>query len=88
MDKKYRICKLDGCDVWRVEHFAIPRWPFRLWMAPRWRPVYESSILAFDCPPRPVERRTMMDAVVTVERYEAVDREREARRRSVWDCAW
>lgn len=68
--KRYRIGRLDGCDVWRVERLTVARWPFRFWIAPRWLPVSE--------------HRSQIDAVVTVEGFERREREAAARREKSW----
>lgn len=82
--KQYRIRQLEGCSVWRVEHLAQPRWPFRWWVAPQWRPVYEYSMLAIESPARPVERDTYIGAVEVVGIYEQQERERLARKSKSW----
>lgn len=84
MDKKYRICKLDGCEIWRIEHLARVRWPFSWFVAPKWLPLYEYGLFLDFA--KPVERESHIAAVVAVERFERNDREANARKLGFWDC--
>lgn len=78
----WRICQLDGCNIWRVERYQRARWPWWMFVEPEWRPVYLESLWMDSC--RPAEYDTHMAAVAAVEKFEAQDRAVAARQTKRW----
>lgn len=82
--KKYRVCQLQGCDIWRVEALARPVWILRWLLSPRWRVVMLPSFFLDSY--RPAEYPTRERAEEMKARFEMWDREDTARKLSAWNC--